>query len=192
MAGLILVTSIIIVAAPVTVYLKDGGKIKGELEKESAESVTISNEYGSLEVERANIKNIVLDRTTVYRYDDSVYSFKKKTWTKYAAFASIGTGLILTAVLADNSNPAIPLSTGLVFSAATLAFIGLDYFIYGRIPKTSLSRVNEFPSRGGFALAYAQESSSTPGRQTATPGGRYPRDGDIKEEIFYWESRHHF
>ena len=131
-------------AADVIVYLKDGGRIKGEIVTETIDTITVRNEFGDLELERLNIKRIVREGSSVLPYDKSVYSFKKKTWSKFAGFGSVAVGIIATSITADSDSRSIPIYTGVGFGVLAVTFFSLDFFMYGRIPKKRRTKFSSF------------------------------------------------
>jgi hypothetical protein len=170
-------------SAQAVIHLKDGGTIKGKIESENPLAVTITNEFGSMEIERENIKRIVRQSTSTAAYNNSFYSFKKKSWTKFAIFGTLAGGIMTTALLADSETAAVPTWTAIGFGSAVLTFVALDFFIYGRVPRKQ-------PRFGMYEhplppLALASPSPRT-GRMVS-PGTL----GSQREEVFTgrWSTR---
>lgn len=168
--------------AEVIIILKDGGRIKGELVRESSKTVTISNVFGSLDIERANIKQIIKKGAKTVSYHMSYYSLRKKSWTKYATLASLAGGLFAVSLAADAGNPLVPLWTGIGSGVTILTFASLDYFKYGRLKKKKRRRLSLFLDGGvapvNLAGGNGLSASGNPFLATREPGSERsgPRD----------------
>lgn len=137
------------------IKLKDGGVVRGKVIEENATELIIANEYGNITIEKSNIKQRIKDSRDSVSFKNSRYSFKKRSWPKYAVLASIGVGIVTTAMLADTY------STGLApswisffsFTGLTLGFAALDYFKYGRVPKRTLRKFSKLQSPLPWGIA---------------------------------------
>lgn len=135
------------------IKLKDGGVIRGQIVSETANELVIANEYGNITIEKKNIARRVREKSDVPSFRNSTYSLKKRSWTKYAFFGTVATGIVTTAILAD---PGFALISALSFTGVGLTFGALDFFRYGRVAKKIRRRWTSFqdikPLIHGFPL----------------------------------------
>lgn len=117
----------------VKITLKDGGVVSGEIVNETDTKLVISSNYGNIEIDKADIARREDDSPDSVSFSGSEYSFKKRSWTKYAFFTTLVTGIVTTTMLADSSNSSVPLFTGIGSGITALTFAGLDYYKYGRV-----------------------------------------------------------
>ena len=125
------------------IRLKDGGVVRGKVVSENASEIVIANEYGNITIEKKNIAKRIREKSDIPSFKNSSYSFKKRSWPKYAVLGTAMVGVGTTAFLADAGYAL--LSAG-GFTLVAGGFAALDYFRYGRVPKRIRRRFGYSPS----------------------------------------------
>ena len=142
------------------IRLKDGGVVRGNVVSETATEIVIANEYGNITIEKKNIAQREREQTDIPSFSNSEYSFKKRSWPKFALLGTAATGIIVTALLADGGGA---IASGITFGVLGLGLAAADYFRYGRVPKTIGRKfgLNLLPAP--FEVAYYHEKKLYPG-----------------------------
>lgn len=146
------------------IRLKDGGVVRGKVVSETATEIVIANEYGNITIEKKNIAARKKEKTDIPSFKNSKYSFKKRSWTKYAFFITVALGAVTTAIVADPSSP--DASTNLAFYSLIgfgtigLSFALLDFFRYGRVAKRIRRRFTFIDQTAGLNLIASYKPAS--------------------------------
>ena len=126
----------------VKIKLKDGGVVRGKIVSENAKELIIANEYGKITIEKANIAKRYKQKSDTPSFANSTYSISKKSWPKYAFLGSLGVGIVVSTIFFDSIDPLGMILSFSTFGAMTLTFAGLDFFLYGRVPKKKNKKFN--------------------------------------------------